>query len=99
MNSQYLTIKTKATGRVIRQSMNALLRANAIISGYKIPHAKHFSLDDNKKTITTNISLLILQKDKKRDDNLKNMGYQIFRFRDYIPTKETLMEILTKNGN
>lgn len=35
-----------------------------------------------------------LLRDQTRDLNLKELGYKIYRFRDYIPTKEVLMEVL-----
>lgn len=65
MNSHHISIQTQATGRQIRQAMLALLKSQAISSWHKIPHVKYFSLDENKKTLTTTTQLLILRPTEK----------------------------------
>ena len=69
MNTEQLIIQTTTTGRQIRQAMNALLKAQAILEAYKIPHIKHFTLDENKKAITTNTQVIVLQLGPKREQS------------------------------
>lgn len=55
-----LQITTWASSRVIRQAFQWLLRSKSILSGYKIPYAKHYTIDEKARTVTTNIQILIL---------------------------------------
>lgn len=81
MKSEQIMIQTSVTGRQIRQAMNALLKAQAIVSGYKIPHVKYFKIDENKKTVTINIQLLVLELWPKRESAWHKILDQIVKSR------------------
>lgn len=87
MQLEQLIVQTTVTSRQIKQAMNALLKSQAIVSAYKIPHVKYFSLDDKNKPSTHNIQLLVLQSWPKREFSWQKILDQILKDRRFYDVK------------
>ena len=74
---QMIRLRTIATSKIIKQTMQALSKSKAISSGYKFQYAKYYAPDDSGRLQTHNIQIVVLHPapawDKSGIQILKNI--------------------------
>ena len=68
-----ITIYTDGTNRIIKQTLQALTKAKAISSAYKIPYIKHYTKNEKGTLTTKNIQLIVMFTTDSRDKSNKNI--------------------------
>jgi hypothetical protein len=68
-----LTLQTDATNRTIRHTIQALIKAKAISSAYKIPYIKQYSTNEKGTLTTNNIQWIIVFPSENREKSGKNI--------------------------
>jgi len=79
-----ITLQTEASNRVIRHTIQALIKAKAISSAYKIPYIKHYSTNEKGTLTTHNIQLIVLFPIDNREKSGKNILDNILKERKEI---------------
>jgi hypothetical protein len=68
-----LTLQTDATNRTIRHTIQALIKAKAISSAYKIPYIKQYNTNEKGTLTTNNIQWIIVFPSENREKSGKNI--------------------------
>lgn len=73
MNTTTITLQTDATNRTIRHTIQALIKAKAISSAYKVPYIKQYSANEKGLLTTQNIQLIVIVPTDNRDKSATNI--------------------------
>ena len=68
-----ITLQTDATNRTIRHTLQALTKAKAISSAYKIPYIKEYTLNEKGTLTAKNIQLIVVFPTATREKSGNNI--------------------------
>jgi hypothetical protein len=78
-----ITIQTTTTNRIIKQTLQALIKSDCITKAYKIPYVKQYNKNEEGKFTTTNIQIITITPAQNRDKSGINMLNNILKDREY----------------